>query len=109
MRAITEDKLHQIWISTNGGVSRLDEVKKVFYNYSHHDGVPMGDFMNGSTCMTSDGTMYFGSQNGACYFNPKDIPTNREVSSIVITRFCTYHRMKRVMTRNCRCLLPMGR
>ena len=38
--------------------------------------------------------MYFGSQNGACYFNPKDIPTNREVSSIVITRFCTYHRMK---------------
>ena len=50
--------------------------------------------MNGSTCMTSDGTMYFGSQNGACYFNPKDIPTNREVSSIVITRFCTYHRMK---------------
>lgn len=94
VRAITEDKLHQIWISTNGGVSRLDEAKKVFYNYSHHDGVPMGDFMNGSTCMTSDGTMYFGSQNGACYFNPKDIPTNREVSSIVITRFCTYHRMK---------------
>ena len=94
VRAITEDKLHQIWISTNGGVSRLDEAKKVFYNYSHHDGVPMGDFMNGSTCMTSDGTMYFGSQNGACYFNPKDIPTNREVSSIAITRFCTYHRMK---------------
>ena len=54
VRAITEDKLHQIWISTNGGVSRLDEAKKVFYNYSHHDGVPMGDFMNGSTCMTSE-------------------------------------------------------
>lgn len=30
VRAITEDKLHQIWISTNGGVSRLDEAKKVF-------------------------------------------------------------------------------
>lgn len=94
VRAIAEDRLHQIWISTNSGISRLDEAKKVFYNYSHHDGVPMGDFMNGSTCMAPDGTMYFGSQNGACYFNPKEIPTDREVSSISITRFCTYHRMK---------------
>lgn len=94
VRAIAEDQLHQIWVSTNSGISRLDEAKKIFYNYSHHDGVPMGDFMNGSTCVAPDGTMYFGSQNGACYFNPREIPTNREVSSIAITRFCTYHRMK---------------
>lgn len=94
VRAVAEDRRHRIWISTNGGISCLDEAKKTFNNYNRHDGVPMGDFMNGSTCIASDGTLYFGSQNGACYFNPQHIPANRNVAPVAITRFSTYHRMK---------------
>lgn len=40
----------------------------------------MGDFMNGSTCMTHNGIIYFGSQNGACFFNPKELSSIRQVS-----------------------------
>ena len=45
VRAIQEDHDGYIWISTNGGISRLDEKNKRFYNYNYHDGIPMGDFI----------------------------------------------------------------
>ena len=92
VRAIQEDHDGHIWISTNGGISRLDEKNKRFYNYNYHDGVPMGDFMDGSTCITPDGTLFFGSQNGACYFNPRVLSSPREVSPVTITQFFIYNK-----------------
>lgn len=90
VRAIQEDHDGQIWISTNGGISRLDEKARRFYNYSHYDGVTMGDFMDYSTCITSDGTIFFGSQNGACFFNPREVSAPRNVSPVTITQFFVY-------------------
>ena len=52
----------------------------------------MGDFMNGSTCMTHNGIIYFGSQNGACFFNPKELSSIRQVSPVKITQFCKYNK-----------------
>ncbi|WP_455667972.1 hybrid sensor histidine kinase/response regulator transcription factor [Phocaeicola sp.] len=92
VRAIQEDHDGHIWISTNGGISRLDENAKKFYNYNHHDGVPMGDFMDGSTCISPDGILYFGSQNGACYFNPRELSSPRDVSPVTITQFFIYNK-----------------
>lgn len=90
VRAIQEDHDGHIWISTNGGISRWDEKAGRFYNYNHHDAVPMGDFMDGSTCITPDGTLFFGSQNGVCYFNPRDLLSPRDISPAAITRFFIY-------------------
>ncbi|WP_455673814.1 hybrid sensor histidine kinase/response regulator transcription factor [Phocaeicola sp.] len=92
VRAIQEDHEGHIWISTNGGISRLDEKTKRFYNYNHHDGVPMGDFMDGSTCVSPDGILFFGSQNGACYFNPRELSAARDVSPVTITQFFIYNK-----------------
>ncbi len=94
VRAITEDKNHNIWISTNGGISRLDENRHVFYNYNNQDGVPLGDFMSKSVCITKDGTIYFGSQNGACYFKPEDVVKPRKVMTASITGFTTFLSIK---------------
>lgn len=91
VRAIQEDLNGSIWISTNGGISRLDEEARKFYNYNHHDGVPMGDFMDGSACITPQGIIYFGSQNGVCYFNPNELVSNRKVSPATITQFVVYN------------------
>ena len=92
IRAICEDLEKRIWISSNDGISCLDPKQNLFYNYNHHDGVPMGDFMNGSTCMTHNGIIYFGSQNGACFFNPKELSSIRQVSPVKITQFCKYNK-----------------
>lgn len=93
MRAIQEDHDYHIWVSTNGGISRLDEKEKKFYNYNHYDGVPMGDFMDGSATITPDGILLFGSQNGACFFNPRALSEPREVSPVTITRFFVYNKL----------------
>ena len=106
VRAIQEDHDGHIWISTNGGISRLDEKNKRFYNYNYHDGVPMGDFMDGSTCITPDGTLFFGSQNGACYFNPRELSSPREVSPVTITQFFIYN--KQTESRDTRLPVPIS-
>ena len=67
------------------------DTKEKFYNYNHQDGIPMGDFMDGSACVTSKGIIYFGSQNGVCYFNPNELSGNREVSPVAITQFVVYN------------------
>lgn len=106
VRAIQEDHDGYIWISTNGGISRLDEKNKRFYNYNYHDGIPMGDFMDGSTCITPDSTLFFGSQNGACYFNPRELSSPREVSPVTITQFFIYN--KQTESRDTRLPVPIS-
>ena len=106
VRAIQEDHDGYIWISTNGGISRLDEKNKRFYNYNYHDGIPRGDFMDGSTCITPDGTLFFGSQNGACYFNPRELSSPREVSPVTITQFFIYN--KQTESRDTRLPVPIS-
>ena len=106
VRAIREDHDGNIWISTNGGISRLNEKARKFYNYNHHDGVPMGDFMDGSTCITPDGTLFFGSQNGACYFNPRELSSPRDVSPVTITRFFVYNKLTE--SRDTEFPIPIG-
>lgn len=90
VRAIQEDSEGNIWISTNGGISRLDEPTKRFYNYIHQDGVPLGDFMDGSACIAPDGTLFFGSQNGVCHFDPQKVSALRIISPVTITQFLVF-------------------
>ena len=59
--------------------------KEVFYNYDHWDNVPMGNFMSGSVAEAKDGTLYFGSINGLCRFNPDQVLEKRESPAAIIT------------------------
>ena len=90
IRAITEDLKNNIWVSTNNGISRYDQTTKRIYNYDHTAGIPIGNFMSGSVTKTSNGTLYFGSQNGVCFFNPLDIPTNLSMTPVAITGLTVY-------------------
>lgn len=93
VRAIIEDKEGYIWFSTNSGISCYREQKNKFDNYNYLDGVP-SDFMDGSVTKKNDGTLYFGSQNGVCYFNPRDIFFNKTIAPVAITRFNIYHKQR---------------
>lgn len=85
VRAIISDKNNNIWLSSNNSISLWDKQKQCFYNYDYKDGIPTGNFIEGSVCQTSDGTIYFGSLNGCCYFNPEQITTNEKTSKVQIT------------------------
>lgn len=90
VRAIMEDNKGEIWISTNAGISQWESDEKRFLNYTWHQGVPRGDFMDGSVCKDKNGNLFFGSQNGVCYFNPERIEENVQVTPVRITGVTSY-------------------
>ncbi|MCD8167262.1 MAG: hypothetical protein LUE93_14835 [Bacteroides sp.] len=85
--AMEEDTDGNLWISTNLGISCYVESERIFFNYDHSDGALYGNYMNNSVAKTADGTIYFGSLNGVCYFNPSDRPVHVILPPTVFTEF----------------------
>ena len=106
VRAIREDRDGNIWLSTNDGISRLNESQRKFYNYDHRDGIPMGDFMDGASALGSDGTLYFGSQNGTCSFDPSSLSAVQILAPVTITRFFVYS--KQTESKDVEVSLPLA-
>lgn len=88
--AITEDREGEIWFSTGAGISRFSVKENKFYNYNTSDGLPKGAFMRTSVCNAQDGIIYFGSQNGAYFFYPQQLPNVEKLPPVVITGFQCY-------------------
>lgn len=93
IRAIAEDSNGNIWLSTNMGISCYVTSKKTFYNYSHFDGIPQGNFISGSVAKDQNGYIYFGSINGVCYFNPESTVSERKSPPAVITEMKLFGRL----------------
>ena len=84
VHALQEDKDGNIWFSTDKGISCWNREQNKFDNYDYRDGIPLGSFTDGSAYAAQDGTLYFGSLNGVCYFNPQDISKENQVASVQI-------------------------
>ena len=90
VRSICEDKEGNIWISTNNTIAMWDKVDRHFIQYDYRDGLPRGNFIENSAIVADDGTLYFGSLSGLCYFNPKDLNKVHELPKVVITSYSFY-------------------
>ena len=77
--AIEEDENQNIWFSTNQGISCFVRNERNIYNYDFRDNIPMASFTGRSVCKDKNGTMYFGSTNGLCYFTPSNILEKRSL------------------------------
>lgn len=84
VRTIQEDAAGNIWLSTNNGISLWNKRKRRFDSYDYRDGIPTGNFIEGSACCGTDNTLYFGSLNGVCYFNPEKLIAERKVAPVKI-------------------------
>lgn len=86
VRAITEDKLHNIWMSTNLGICCLkaNQPRKVI-NFNEKDNVVLANFNDGSVLCTPNGFVCFGSAQGLCYFQPKQVLERRQPPKAIIT------------------------
>lgn len=85
IQAITEDKAGNIWLSTNSGISMISRDLKKIDNYDHKDGTPMAEFTPGSVAQDIHGNVYFGSNNGVCYFNPSYVVQEYSSPLVVFT------------------------
>ena len=73
IRAISQDKQGNIWVSMFSGIACLNIHKQRFYNYDYESGIPTSNFVEASAVTTPDGTIYFGSPGGICFFNPQQL------------------------------------
>ena len=76
-----------IWMGGNAGISKLDMETKEFNNYTTDDGLLSNDFNINSAFKDKLGNIYFGSYQGVNYFNPSEIITNTNESSLYLSEF----------------------
>lgn len=87
IRAISQDKQGNIWVSMFSGIACLNIHKQRFYNYDYESGIPTSNFVEASAVTTPDGTIYFGSPGGICFFNPQQLTEPKAVSPIQIINY----------------------
>ena len=83
IRAIRQDRSGNIWVSTYTNIAYWNKYRQKFNNYNHYDGVSMGGFVESGAAISKEGTIYFSSPDGVCYFNPAIIvATKQQISPI---------------------------
>lgn len=83
------DLMGNVWASSDAGISMIDPETETVSNYSSRHGVPSRNFVDGASELSPEGMVFFGSQGGICYFNPKDVLEPQVLSDIVI-KDCYY-------------------
>lgn len=73
---VLEDAQHNLWISTNGGLSYFDRNKNSFRNYYANDGLQSNEFNTGAFYKGASGTLYFGGIKGFNWFQNISINSN---------------------------------
>jgi signal transduction histidine kinase/ligand-binding sensor domain-containing protein len=86
IKAIIEDDNHDIWISTENGISKFSPDSNSFTNYDVSDGL-QDYYFSKACCKTSDGSLIFGGPNGFNIFNPREIPFNSTPPQVILTDF----------------------
>ncbi|MCL7762503.1 ATP-binding protein [Polaribacter sp. Z014] len=85
VKGILEDDDHDLWISTNKGLSKFNENSETFMNYDVNDGLQDDEFQELARCKRKNGQLLFGGVNGFNVFEPKDIKNDTFEAETVVT------------------------
>ena len=89
INCILQDDEGRLWLSSNNGILNYNIITKKVRHFTESDGLVSNQFRLRSCCKGPYGKLYFGSNNGATYFSPKEIRDNPNepllhITSIVI-------------------------
>ncbi len=87
---ILVDNEDNLWLSTNNGLSKIkkDSNKGLnFINYSKKNWLNCNSFNVGAYFKSRDGMLFFGCNEGAVLFDPKNIKANRTAPQVIMTDF----------------------
>ncbi len=85
VQGILEDEYGYLWVSTNNGITRLNTKNGQCEQFDIMDGLQGNNFNSNACIKTSDGTLYFGGNNGITYFKPGDIQKNQKPPEVYIS------------------------
>lgn len=91
IRSVEEGETDEIWITSNKGISKYSAKSNEVENFSYHDGIPREMFRIGNAIKTADNMIFFGLQDGVCYFNSKHKITKNELPAPLITNFSIHY------------------
>lgn len=83
--AIVEDKAGNLWISTNGCISKYNPETEEINNYNQVSGVGVQEFTPHSGMLLPNGEICFSASNGFITFNPDELQTNSFIPPLVFT------------------------
>lgn len=82
---ILEDEYHNLWLSTNGGLSCYSRKDKSFSNYTYKNGLQSNEFNSGAFYKGESGTLYFGGVKGFNWFTGKSVLADTVKPQVVMT------------------------
>ncbi|WP_411030141.1 response regulator [Spongiimicrobium sp. 3-5] len=80
---IVEDK-DNLWISSSNGIHHFNTRNNSLKSYYQIDGLQGNSFLRNSSFKHSDGTLYFGGENGTSFFLPGDLGKNETKGQLYI-------------------------
>jgi signal transduction histidine kinase/ligand-binding sensor domain-containing protein len=89
--AILEDRNKDIWVSTPGGISRIDPRSLKTVNFDTDDGLPANEFYPRSVYKNDVNGLFFGSIKGLSVFNPDSLKMNKERPPVLISNFKLFY------------------
>ena len=89
--------MNTLWLSTNGGLSRLDLGKETFENFNTEDGIQSLEFNSGAKYVNQEGQIYMGGINGYNIINPKKENKNKIAPKVYISSI--YYKGKDILTK----------
>ncbi|HEY7772438.1 MAG TPA: two-component regulator propeller domain-containing protein, partial [Marinagarivorans sp.] len=89
--SIVEDDYGFIWVSTGGGVSRLNPATHQFKNFTKDHGLPGEVFSHPAGIKTAAGEVAFGGINGLTIIDPTKVFTNTYEAPLVMTGFYLFN------------------
>jgi PAS domain S-box-containing protein len=89
---IREDRLNNLWMSTDKGICRFNPSSGVFRAYDVFDGLQSNEFNTGAAFKSRTGEMFFGGIEGFNSFFPDSIQDNPYIPRIAITSFQLFNK-----------------
>lgn len=89
--SIREDQHHRLWLGTSNGICNFEPTFRKARNFDLSDGLPSLEFNWNSALVAQDGTMYFGTPEGFCLFNPDSLRDNPYVPPVYFTRLSLFN------------------
>lgn len=98
VKALAQDDMGYLWVSTYTNIARLDTKNGTFTIYDFNVGIPAGGYLEGAVPVTKDGVVYFGSTKGVCRINTRLADSMPKVSRVDIVRCETVEAEAQTMT-----------
>ena len=72
VRAFAEGENNEMWLASTNTISCYNKESQSIKTFDYHNGIKWLIFKNNAVAKSNDGYIFFGSQDGICYFNSKE-------------------------------------